>query len=267
MSIKIFPGPAVRPILFLLWMGTAFTSPAQVEKIKQASNQNSRERSTSGGSSSSASESIAHGGGGNWGFGAWLVGETIGQMANWQAHKLRQRFANPSVVSLEVMPHLGINPPDYYVAMPRVRGNWGLFSTDFRYNLLLEQALEGYKSFRTFDWQILQLNLVTTRPVTLRIGTGFSHESAARRAFHESTFALEGRLREDQLGWGAEYRVSKDYETGAVPRREFGVRGQYKVWEKGKTRGYLTLGGFLQRYYGRVNVGGIQGGITLVINN
>ncbi|MBC7923876.1 MAG: hypothetical protein H7Z75_22610 [Ferruginibacter sp.] len=259
----------VLSLASLLSLGLAMTPAlrAQVEKIKQTSHENAQERSSSGRSSSSASTSFDDGSGGNWGFGAWLIGETIGQVANWQAYKLRKRFANPSVVSLEIMPHLGINPPDYYLAMPRVRGNWGLFSTDFRYNLLIEPAVEGYRSFRTLDWQILQLNLVTTRPVTFRVGTGFSHESAARRAFHESTFALEGRLKADQLGWGAEYRVSKDYETGAVPRREFGVRGQYQVWERGKTRGYLMLGGFFQRYYGRVNVGGIQGGITLVMNN
>ena len=248
-------------------MGITPALLAQVGKIKGASNENSKERSSPRRSSSSASGGTDVGSGDNWGFGTWLVVETIGQVANWQAYKLRKRFDNPSVVSLEIMPHLGLNPPDYYVAMPRIRGNWGLFSTDFRYNLLIEPTVEGYQSFRTLDWQILQLNLVTTRPVTFRVGTGFSHESAARRAFHESTFALEGRLREDQWGWGAEYRVSKDYETGAVPRREFGLRGGYKIWEKGKTRGYLTLGGFLQRYYGRVNVGGIQGGITLIMNS
>ncbi len=240
----------------------SLSTHAQVGAIRDASRQNSSDKSHSSPSGSSGSSTNSR----YSGSAAWFVVDMTWQLMNgvvqWQHYRLRKRFANPSVVSLELMAHAAAQPPDYYLLLPRIRGNWGLFSTDFRYNHLMEESIDGLKSFQTLDWQVLQLNLVTTRAVTFRAGTGFMYESFGKEFFSESTLGLALRFKEDLIGGNVEYRVAKDFSMDATPRREFSVYGQYKAFEAGHWRGYWVLGTTFQRYYSQLNIWGVHGGMT-----
>ncbi len=160
------------------------------------------------------------------------------------------------------MPQVALQPPANYWLLPRVRANWGLISTDFRYNFLIEndQLGGGLQSLGTYDWQAFQMNVVTTKPVTVRGGMGFMAENFGERAmFFEATLATDLRFQEGKIGGGAEYRVAKD--GTATPRREFNARVEYRVLQWRRLNGYATLGGLFQRYYDVVDVWGVQTGL------
>jgi hypothetical protein len=65
------------------------------------------------------------------------MADAINGLADWQQYKLKKSEVNPSLVSLDVITQVATQPSRYYLVNPRVRGNWGLFSSDFRVNYLL----------------------------------------------------------------------------------------------------------------------------------
>jgi cellulase/cellobiase CelA1 len=236
----------------LIFLLTVNLSYAQVSAIKSASSSNS--------SSSNGDDYSSNGGDGAGWFGDFLFGGIV----EWQKFKLteyRQRY--PSMVSVDVMLQGAIKPSSYYILLPRVRGNWGLFSTDFRMNYLIEEGPDGFIHIRTNDWQILQLNLITHKFFTFRVGAGIMQEAfGGNRTFNENSFQLFIHAPDQSKNLGFEYRFSKNWDTGVNPRRELGVQYQHQLFCTRKLHGYATVGAVYQRYYNTINVWGIQGGLA-----
>lgn len=250
-------GPYFMRVVFTFLLSLLFTIPmfGQVGEIKSASAGNSsrggggRERGSSGAGTSY--------------FFINLIGNGI---IEWQQYKLSRKEINPSVVSFETMLQAAVQPSSYYVFNPRVRGNWGLFSTDFRINYLLQEDINGYEDLTTYDWQIVQMNLVTTRHVIGRVGIGFMHEDfAEHQSFTETTVGLNIYSNKRIINGGMEYRYASDFRTGAIPRREYSVFAEKQILQRGRLHGYVTFGGMYQRYYSSISVWGIQGGLTFKI--
>jgi hypothetical protein len=243
------------PTLFLL---QALMTSAQVGDIKNASSRNSGSSSSSGGS---------RGGdrGSSVGSGAFLYFfvDAMSGLAQWQQYKLQKKNINPYIVSFDIVAQAALQPSRYYLFNPRIRGNWGLFSTDFRVNYLLEENVLGPQDLSSIDWQVLQLNIVTTRHVIGRIGGGFMKENfGGRQSFFESTYGVFVQSNNKNIGVSAEYRLAQDFVTGAIPRRELSAQFEKRLFSSGYWNTYLTLGGVYQRYYESISVWGLQAGLA-----
>ncbi|HEY3405556.1 MAG TPA: hypothetical protein VGK59_19370 [Ohtaekwangia sp.] len=228
---------------------------AQVDAIKSASSGNS------GSHSGSSDYSDDDGSDSELGFVLIDVFFTklLPGVASWQQLKLEKKKVNPTVISFDVMLQSAIQPSSYYILNPRVRANWGLFSTDFRFTYLVEEDIEGYKHLRTDDWQILQLNIVTTRNVIARIGGGILHENfSGGKTFGEGTLGIHLQSNSQRLGGMIEYRWSE-------PRNEWNAQAQFRVFQSKAFNGYFTAGIVHQRYYDTVTAWGLQGGFMLRI--
>jgi hypothetical protein len=235
--------------ILLLSVLIARISSAQVGEIKSASttSKSSENRRSSSGAGSSA---FAYN---------FLFQVMFSEVVQWQQQKLQQRENVPTMVSLDVMLQTAIQPASYYIINPRIRGNWGLFSTDFRLNYILEEDIDGIKHLRTNDWQILQLNLVTTQNVTARIGGGIIQEAyGEKNTYTEWTTAIQIRPITSRLGGTAEYR-------GSEARKEVNAHVQYAFFTRGRMHAYVTAGAVFQRYYRQVNVWGLQGGVSFSV--
>ena len=225
---------------------------AQVSEIKSASKGNSS------GKSGSKSDSDDSGVGLDVFF---FLFDGLGSLHTSKIHGDRDRY--PAVISLDVALQGAIKPSSYYIFQPRIRGNWGLFSTDFRMSYLIEEDVDGVKHIRTNDWQILQLNLITNRFFTFRVGTGFMQEAfESYRYFSESSVMLNLHAPDQSKVLGFEFRFAKDWDTGVNPRREFGVKYQHQIFRASILHGYISLGGLYQRYYNSIDVWGIQTGLV-----
>jgi hypothetical protein len=223
---------------------------AQVDEIKSASKDNSSKKS---GSDSDADD----------GLGLDVFFFLFDGLGSLHTTKIQDRDNYPTVLSLDVSFQGAIKPSSYYILQPRIRGNWGLFSTDFRMSYLIEDDIEGLKHIRTNDWQVVQLNLITNRFFTFRIGTGFMQEAFEdKRYFSESAFILNIHAPDQSKVVGFEFRFAKDWDTGENPRREFNIQYQHQVFQASALHGYITLGGLYQRYYNSIDVWGIQTGLV-----
>lgn len=240
--------PRILPLTVVLLV-LALTAQAQVDEIKSASSSKSKGSHEIGGGSSGGSSSFLI----DFFFQFMFV-----EMVQAQQEKVSRKREIPSIISLDAMFQVAAQPSSYYIANPRLRANWGLFSTDFRFNYILEEDIGGVKHLRTSEWQILQLNLVTTRDVTIRVGGGVIYEAfETKQSYPEWTTGVQIKPF-GKLGGVAEYRSSE-------ARNEVNAHFRYGFFDRGKIHGYLTAGAVFQRYYQQVNVWGLQGGVVVSV--
>lgn len=232
----------------LIFVG--FTAAAQVGDIQSASKSN-KSGFDRGSSASSA------------GFAYFFVDFTLRTIVPWQINTLHKRGEVPNVLSLEVYGQASIQPSTYYVFNPRVRGNWGIFLTDFRMNYMLEEQIGKPADLRTDDWQILGLNVVNTRRVTARISTGIMHEAFGDgNIFNESVAGVSVNSDDQRVGVSGEFRWARDYYTGRNPRLEGSIFLQRKLFDHRTIHLFATGGVSFQRYYNEINVWGMQAGLA-----
>lgn len=246
----------MKPTAFFLILFASHLALGQTDEIKKKSIENAGNRS------SGRSEGSSGGSGGGWFF-----FNSFRLLSTWQAIKLEKAQENKRLISLETYFQGAVQPSSYYLANPRIRGNWGLFSTDFRFNYLVEESKgSGSGDLSTFDWQIVQLNIVTTKNVIGRIGFGNMVENyGAKQTFFEWTAGVNIFPNHQKFGGAVEYRVAKDYNTNAIPRREVNFFVEKQLFSTGVLHGALTLGGVYQRYYESVSVWGMQAGLVVRI--
>jgi hypothetical protein len=238
---------AAAMLAVLMFM--SITVSAQVSGIKSAS--------------ASSKGSGERGGGGGIGAAYMFIDFAVRVLPAWQINTLKRRGEVPNVRSLEVFGSVAVQPSTYYVFNPRVRGNWGIFLTDFRMNYMLEEKIGAPDDLRTDDWQILGLNLVNHRNVTARLSTGIMHEAFGEgKIFSESVFGLNVMNNSQSFGGFGEFRWSRDFATLSVPRLEGSLNVQRLLWERSCMHLFLTGGVMMQRYYNEFNVWGFQGGMA-----
>ncbi|MBS1950304.1 MAG: hypothetical protein OJF59_002229 [Cytophagales bacterium] len=228
----------------------------QVSEIKSKSQENS---SRSGGENNSSSSSSGCGN-------VFFFFDMFRVVGSWQAQKLEAADSVKRLVSFEVYMQGAVQPSNYYLGLPRVRGNWGLFSTDFRFNYLAEdaQANGHFADLSTFDWQVLQLNIITFRNAIGRVGGGSMVENFGdKKSFFEWTAGLTLMSNDQMFNGSIEYRVAKDYTTNAIPRREISISAEKQIFRSGHWHGYASLGGVYQRYYQSISVWGLQAGLVI----
>lgn len=187
--------------------------------------------------------------GGGWDFAFELFIDFFLWMPQYQRKQLSRKEAFPEIISIDLLPHIGIGENRAFLFIPRVRGNWGLFSTDFRYSNL---ASDG--TFKTYDWQILQFNFVNEPGVTFRLGTGFMYEEFTETMYNENTVGLDLRWKDNKISNNSEFRIAHNFNNGDTPRWELGTRLNYKIIDLGRFDGYITAGVMFQKYYKEVNV-------------
>jgi hypothetical protein len=230
---------------------------AQVSDIKNASSSNA---------SSGGGGGDRRGGSGNSAAFIYFFADALNGLVSWQQYKLQKKELNPYLVSFDIISQVAVQPSRYYLYNPRIRGNWGLFSTDFRVNYLLQEKGSGTDDLSSIDWQILQFNIVTTRHVIGRIGGGFMKENfGGKQSFFESTYGVFVQSSNKKLGGSIEYRLAQDFETGLVPRRELSAHFEKRLFSSGYWNTYLTLGGVYQNYYEKISVWGVQVGLAFRI--
>lgn len=226
-----------------------FVTYAQTDEIKQKSKEHSKDNYAQDQSHRSYSS-----------------GNNVGILLNlffqipfgeWQRQKLQKREYNREITSLEILLQGATNPLDYYYLFtPRIRANWGLLSTDFRVSHLIQDDFGEITDLRTDDWQIVLLNLVTTRNIIFRAGGGILHEAfGENNIYSEWTAALQLNSTNHRIGGTAEFRVSE-------PRWEWSAHVRYKLFDKGILHGFATGGLIYQRYYQSINIVGMQAGIV-----
>lgn len=152
----------------------------------------------------------------------------------------------------------------FLIALPEVRAGYWIFSTNLRYNTLVEPGVNFLSSYRTVDWQILQLQAITSRNFNMRFGFGLLNERYSGNTFPEMAFEVKGMFLNGRVGIPGEVRYSWDSETKNPVRGELGIGGEYRLLEFFHADLYASAGYLYQQYYGSVNLNAFQVGLRFV---
>lgn len=224
----------------------------QVEEIRRAS--------ADAGGSTKPEESNSSGSGGNFIFDVFMF------LPHWQQFKLhpenKERY--PLMVSLEAFAQVGYKATETYLFWPRIRANWGLFSTDYRMNWIFEKNSNGnLQQIHTNDWQVLQLNITTSRFLTLRVGGGVMTETFGNfNQYSEFTAGFGIHAPDHSNVFYAEYRDAWKSGLDVKARVEFSAQYQHEIVRTGAFHTYLTAGIVYQKYYGTIDFWGVQAGVV-----
>ena len=229
---------------------------AQVGEVKKKSRENKTQKENR------TSDSGFSGGEDGGDFFIDIFAEIFAGLGHAQANMLSRKAEEPWLVSLATdLPFGYYFKEETFLFLPSIRGNWGLFSTQLRYNLIQDKT--GF--FRTLDWQIIQLNIVARPKVNFWIGTGISYEFDSESTFHDNLAGLALHLKDRTIHPAVEFRFSRDYETAVTPRLEVHPRVDFLV---SRTRLFdfnISAGMVFQRYYEEVNFFFLQTGLHIIL--
>lgn len=259
-------------LLIAFTLGYA-TTYAQIDDVKKRSKQNQSKRDKQkGGSSSSGSTN-----------GCFNNSECMGDcfsvcagacasfvtdaLIDAQMDYIDDRKKIPRMISLDIYPHFGyIVSDDDYTLLPRIRGNWAMFSTDVRYFNWVEFDSSKFDFYSTLDWQVIQFNPFITKNFTFRIGTGFMYENYSKTYFNEHFIGTDVVSDNRHIQVNVEGRWAIDYQTAKNVRIEGNARFNYRVMGNSSVDGYWMFGALYQNYYSEVDIYGIQTGFSFNIH-
>jgi hypothetical protein len=184
------------------------------------------------------------------------------------------RYLDPCLLSLEVDAniayaiHYSTDSNQYYNYvnyLPHVRGNLGIFSTDFRYNMLTEYTNDLPDSYKS--WELLfMLNFVPVDGFKMSLGSGVFYEMFTEKYYNEHYFDMQFGLFENKDFIDLDTRVVVDYNTSVIPFLEAGMKYSMKFINFNRVYAYLSLGGFYQNYYESHDIWAASAGIMLNIH-
>lgn len=187
-------------------------------------------------------------------------------LPHWQQYKLhpdnRQRY--PSTISLEMFAPGGYKSSNTYFFWPRIRANWGLFSTDYRLNYMFQKDDAGnVQQLHTNDWQIVQFNITTSRFITFRAGIGVMTEAFNNfNQYTEWTLGFGIHAPDQSNMFYAEYRDATKEGLDVKARIEFNAQYMHQLFQSGLLKGYLTAGVVYQKHYGTIDFWAVQAGLA-----
>lgn len=213
---------------------------------------------------SKAKSEVFSGGGSNLGFFfADVMGEAfIYSFINGHREMMSRRSEEPWLLSLDVGMHGGYyGSENATVLSPSIRGNWGIFSSQFRYNKFQDFTA----SFPTLDWQVLQFNIVAQPGVSFRVGSGFMHEIDNNESYYEQFLGLELHFNQRKISPVVELRWAEDFETNRTARFEVNTQINWFLARYGHINVNLMTGFLYQKYYEQESFYFAQAGFTFNI--
>jgi hypothetical protein len=251
---------------------------SQIDDIKKKSDDNKENRNNNSSSNSNSNDDsggdIAESCASGCSSGCMDIGCNLfsGFLSEYTDDVASYRATNPKILSLDANADfsaaININSAktyNYMVYMPSLRANLASFLLEFRFNLLTEYSNDLPNSFKCWD-AIIGFNIVPSDRFILTLGTGVEREMFNEMYFHE--YYIGSRIWSAELSNYLEldYRISADYETGAFPFQEAGVRYNIRIMNFGHVYTHLALGLIYQNYYQSHNIWGLRAGIVFNIH-
>lgn len=194
--------------------------------------------------------------------------------------QIMNSITDPSKLSFDVSPAIAYGLHynkdsrvlyDYFNVLPQIHGRWGVLSTDFRYNLLLDFQDFTVDAFKSWEWNIIQINIQPADEHLITFGTGIAFETSSKSIYNENLFSYRYKTL-DQMYFGQfTCRFSTDYSfyensTDAFFFTEINLNGGIKFLTTTHLFGYITFGLIYQNYYLSHNIFLAQGGLNFNIH-
>jgi len=261
----------MRKIFFLFVLFSLFWQPlfSQVDDIRENAKKHKNRSSSNDQKSSSNTDNDGCSEGCFEGCFQFVFSEFIQLLYSHHVSLMDSRETNPTVLSLDVMPHLGFSPDNKYVDyLGRLRGTWGVLSTDVRLNYLTEYKNFSTSNYKTIDWQILSLNFMFSDNFNFRVGTGIMYDDFIDKSFNQHFVGAELRMNNQAALLTFEGRFTYNYDNSEDNEiyNEFNLRTAFRVVNTKHLWMYANFGFLWQKYYQAVELWSLQSGVSINIH-
>ena len=197
----------------------------------------------------------------------------IDYLADHHREILNMRNLDPCLMSLDIemniaySVHYEYGIKHYYTYinyLPHLRGNIGIFSTDFRFNILTEYAdiPDSYRS-----WELLfLLNLVPASGFKISLGTGLDYEVFTGKYYNEHYLNFQFGVFQIRDYIDLETRIAVDYSTSLLPFIEAGIKYKTRIIHFDHLYAYIAFGGIYQNYYQAHEIWGASASLAFNIH-
>ena len=182
---------------------------------------------------------------------------------------MNMKYLDPTLLSFEVNGnfayalHYGHDTLFTYINyLPQLRANIGVFSTDFRFNMLTEYTNDFPNSFKS--WELLFLiNLVPDKNFRIAIGTGVYDEMYTNNYYNENYLGFKFLMPNQKDFLDIDSRLVIDYNRSLFPFFEGGIRYNTRIIDFNHVYAYVSLGAMYQNYYSNHDIWAARGGILV----
>ena len=199
----------------------------------------------------------------------WDIGIQVFTTILIEHHKEIMNLKNidPSVLSLDLRAnftlglhhsmdtnHISVN------YLPGVRGNIGIFSSDFRFNMLTEYTNDMPNSFKSWEWLFL-LNIKPSETFRITFGTGMQKENSTGNIYNQHYLGFKIGVLNNKDYIEADTRLSTNYATENFPFFEGAISYNTRIINFDFANVYIRIGGIYQNYYSAYDIWAANGGI------
>jgi hypothetical protein len=188
---------------------------------------------------------------------------SIDMLVNHHRFLLDNKDVYSEAFSVDYLPTFSLNQKNQFNMMQRIRGTYGVLSTDIRLNYLVEFSHLSAQSYKTVDWQILQFSTYPGPNFNIRFGTGLLYDNYSLLSYNEHSLGLEFYLLQHQYWFTIEGRFAFDYFRGADIYKEFNFKGSYNFFQAQYINAYGTAGILYQNYYSAAEISSFQFGLSV----
>jgi hypothetical protein len=195
--------------------------------------------------------------------GGWFLGLVVEAFAVTIGAAQRAALENvdiyPERFSLESFTTYGtdINSDAQYF-QAGLRGNWGIFGSDFKYTNLTD--ITG--QLKTIDWQVLVIR-IPIKDFKIDYGLGFISILEQEQAYFNSSLGFDWRLPNLGVNITSAYQWSQKTSLGTRYKRGFILRADYEVYGYKKFHLSPMLEYAYQNYFEETTFSVISAGVIL----
>lgn len=196
---------------------------AQVSDVNKNIKKDNNNSTTTKGSSSARSDNNPSG------LGAGLIyfisDIFIGSIVNAQKAVLENKERYPERVSLEVFSTFGTeltNSANYFET--GIRGNWGVFATDFKYSYLNDFT----GNLKSLDWQVIVFR-IPIKGFKIDYGLGFISLPDFDQSYFNSTIGFDWMFHTIGLNIRSHYQWSEQTSLGSRYKKNFDFSIDFKM--------------------------------------
>ena len=257
----------MKSIYVIIFSVFIFQSNAQISEIKSAA------KSHSGSTSSSSSSDYSYSGisGGDYCSDACTdvcldvcLGVLIDVVLDHHVYVMQNREDYKTALSLDFIPHVGMNFNDNINMLPRIRGNWGAFALDYRANLLVELVDYAADMYLMHDI-LFGFNYYVTPNYKIRAETGILYGSYIDNAVNENAVAIDINSDDYKYLFSGETIFTIDQGGFGYVFTEYNINIGFRFFETKHLWGYVNVGGAIQEYYRAVTLYTFRTGLTYTI--
>ena len=196
-----------------------------------------------------------------------LTSGVAGRGIKKNSEMIRARIDSfPRIMNMELNLGYGFFPDNYASFTPKLRLQGGIFGTSVRGFIRQDRNNAFVKDFfTTASWQILELNYLNRKHVTLRTGMGFVYNKTSEGGVASSEIATSADffIADELLRFNIEGRITPFGEVNF--RKEVNARIYLRPTEHKKIKLEVFGGGYYTNLFDEFDIYSIEAGVGIMI--